>query len=26
MANVCNWDSIDVHLLRVLHMLLTECS
>ncbi|MET7016198.1 LysR family transcriptional regulator, partial [Uliginosibacterium flavum] len=26
MANTCNWDSIDVHLLRVLHILLTECS
>lgn len=26
MANTCNWDSIDVHLLRVLHTLLTECS
>lgn len=26
MANSCNWDSIDVHLLRVLHILLTECS
>lgn len=26
MAIACNWESIDVHLLRVLHALLTECS
>lgn len=26
MATPCSWESIDVHLLRVLHALLTECS
>lgn len=26
MAATCSWESIDVHLLRVLHALLTECS
>lgn len=26
MAANCTWDSMDVHLLRVLHALLTECS
>ncbi|MFT4172238.1 MAG: LysR substrate-binding domain-containing protein [Rhodocyclaceae bacterium] len=26
MASGCTWESIDVHLLRVLHALLTECS
>lgn len=26
MASNCSWESIDVHLLRVLHALLTECS
>ncbi|MDQ8021992.1 MAG: LysR substrate-binding domain-containing protein [Moraxellaceae bacterium] len=26
MANLSGWESIDVHLLRVLHALLTECS
>ncbi len=26
MAVSCSWESIDVHLLQVLHALLTECS
>ena len=26
MATTCSWESIDVHLLQVLHALLTECS